>query len=103
LGTEGAARGWRPVAGPVEAQDLANQGLLVVASYRSHRDNTPGHIAIVLPGEKTPAEIEADGPDVMQAGTVNSAAISLARGFAGHRHAWGDREVVFYAHDARAP
>jgi len=103
LGTDGAARGWRPVADPVEAQALANRGWLVVVSYRSHRDNTPGHIAIVLPGAKTPAQIDAEGPDVMQAGAVNSASVSLAEGFAGHPHAWGDREAKFYAHEAQAP
>ena len=103
LGSEGAAHGWRPVAGPVEAQAIANRGWLVVASYRSHRDNKPGHIAIVLPGVKTPAQIEAEGPDVTQAGTFNSVSIPLAEGFAGHPHAWGDREVTFYAHETRAP
>jgi hypothetical protein len=98
LGSAGAAQGWSRVETPVEAQSLANQGELVVASYRSHRDNTPGHIAIVLPGAKSAEQIEADGPDVMQAGTVNAVSTPLATGFAGHPHAWGDREVAFFAH-----
>jgi hypothetical protein len=100
LGSAGAAQGWRPVASPEEAQKLANQGELVVASYRSHADKKPGHIAIVLPGDKSADRIEAEGPDVMQAGSFNAASVPLASGFAGHPHAWGDREVAFYAHPA---
>ena len=103
LGEAGAAEGWRPLASPEEAQARANLGDLVVASYRSHRDNKPGHIAIVLPGTKSAAEIEADGPDVMQAGSYNSFSTPLAAGFAGHPHAWGDREVAFYAHAVAMP
>jgi hypothetical protein len=103
LAEAGAAQGWKPVSGPQEAQALANRGEFVVASYLSHRSTTPGHIAIVLPGEKSAAQIEAEGPDVMQAGTVNSASTPLASGFAGHPHAWGDREVAFYSHTVKAP
>jgi hypothetical protein len=99
LATDGAREGWRPVSGPAEAEAFANKGYLVVASYRSHNDEKPGHIAIVLPGDKSAAEIAAEGPDVIQAGTVNSASISLRAGFAGHRHAWADQEIRFYAHE----
>ena len=98
LADEGAQQGWRAVEGPAAAQDLANRGMLVVASYRSHRDSKPGHIAIVRPSVKTAQEIETDGPTVIQAGTTNSAAISLRLGFAGHPHAWYDHEVDYYAH-----
>lgn len=35
LADEGARQGWRSVEGSVAAQDLANRGMLVVASYRS--------------------------------------------------------------------
>jgi hypothetical protein len=98
LADEGRRQGWRAVEGPAAAQDLANRGMLVVASYRSHRDDKPGHIAIVRPSVKTAQEIEADGPTVIQAGTTNSAAISLRLGFAGHPHAWSDQEVEYYAH-----
>ena len=89
--------------GLLEAQAFANRGFLVVATYRSHRDNKPGHIAIVLPGDKSAEEIDAEGPNVMQAATVNSASISLKAGFAGHPHAWAAPEVAFYAHAAKLP
>jgi hypothetical protein len=98
LASEGAAQGWRPINGPEEAQAAADRGDLVVAVYRAHRSNRPGHIAIVLPGTKTNAALEADGPDVMQAGKFNYASTPLATGFAGHPPAWRDREVRFYAH-----
>ena len=52
LAQAGAANGWRHVEGPVEAQSLANQGYLVVASYHNHFDNKPGHIAIVKPAAR---------------------------------------------------
>ena len=98
LATDGRAQGWRPLPGPVEAQAAANQGMFVVASYHNHHDDKPGHIAIVRPGNKSAQQLEAEGPDVIQAGTVNSSSIPLAAGFSGHPAAWGNREVVFYAH-----
>jgi len=98
LATDGRAQGWRPLPGPVEAQEAANQGMFVVASYHNRHDDKPGHIAIFRPGNKSVQQLQAEGPDVIQAGTVNSASITLAAGFAGHPHAWGDQEVQFYAH-----
>jgi hypothetical protein len=99
LAGEGAAQGWRPVATAVEAQALANSGALVVASYHNHRDDKPGHIAIVRPAAMSPEAIVAAGPMVIQAGTVNSASIPAKDGFAGHIHAWRDNEIDYYAHD----
>jgi hypothetical protein len=98
LAEEGADEGWRPLADPAAAQAAANAGELVVAAYESHRPDKPGHIAIVKPAARSEAEIAADGPLVIQAGTVNSSAISMREGFAGHPHAWQDHEARFYAH-----
>jgi hypothetical protein len=102
LASDGASQGWRPVSGPLEAQSLANTGALVVASYHNHRDNKPGHIAIVRPGDKSQQAILSEGPDVIQAATFNSVSISLRAGFAGHPHAWNDSEIEYYAHAVRA-
>jgi hypothetical protein len=99
LAEEGENDGWRPVDGPEQAQDLANRGVFVVASYHNHRDDKPGHIAIVRPSAKSAAQIDAEGPDVIQAGTVNSVSISVRAGFAGHVHAWNDNEIDYYAHE----
>ena len=96
---EGADKGWRRIASALEAQALANSGVLVVASYHSHRDNTPGHIAIVRPSVVTAETIAAVGPTLIQAGSVNSSAIPAKQGFAGHIHAWRGNEIEYYAHD----
>jgi hypothetical protein len=98
LAGPGAAAGWRPLADAAAAQAAANRGFLVVASYRSHREDKPGHIAIVRPGEKSEEALTAEGPDVIQAGSHNYSKISLAEGFAGHPAAWRDQEVHYYAH-----
>jgi len=98
LGEEGAAEGWRPLPDGDAAQAAANAGQLVVAAYESHYADKPGHIAIVRPAARSAAEIASEGPLVIQAGTVNSDAISLRAGFAGHPAAWGHQEVRYYAH-----
>jgi hypothetical protein len=102
LGEVGAARGWRELPGGDAAQGAANAGDLVVAAYESHRPDKPGHIAIVKPAARSAAELAADGPLVIQAATVNSSAISLRAGFAGHPSAWGEQEVRYYAHPIEA-
>jgi hypothetical protein len=101
LAEEGAAHGWRKLADATEAQAAANRGLLVVASYHNHHDDGPGHIAIVRPGNKTPEQVAAEGPDVIQAGSVNATSISIKAGFAGHPAAWRDNEIAYYAHEVK--
>jgi hypothetical protein len=98
LAEDGESQGWRALPDAGAAQTAANAGELVVASYLSHRDNKPGHIAIVRPAPRSEAEIAQDGPLVIQAGTVNNNAVSLREGFAGHPAAWRDQEVEFFAH-----
>ncbi len=101
-GQAGIAAGWVAIADAQEAQRSADKGWLVVASYRSHRPDTPGHIALVRPGRKPADMLAIEGPDVIQAGNINYTRASLALGFAGHPHAWGDHEVRFFAHDVPA-
>jgi hypothetical protein len=98
LAIDGRFEGWRRLHGPAEAQEAANRGQLVVASYHNHHDNKPGHIAIVRPADKKAEDIAAEGPNVIQAGTINSASISLKAGFAGHTSAWNNNEIDYYAH-----
>ena len=95
---EGAQQGWRPLRDAVEAQAAANRGEFVVATYKNHHDDKPGHIAIVRPSDKSAAAIRGEGPEVTQAGGTNYRDTSLARGFAGHPAAWERHEVRFYAH-----
>jgi hypothetical protein len=90
------------LADAIDAQNRANLGDLVVAVYRNHHNDKPGHIAIVRPDDKTIADIEHDGPQVTQAGSTNHRSISLRLGFAGHPLAWEGHEVRFYAHTVKS-
>lgn len=102
LPTEGRDKGWTPVADGVAAQDLANRGQLVVAICQNPDPEKSGHIAIVRPGKKTPQQIAAEGPDVIQAGGTNYTCASLKRGFANHPDAFPKGEIRFYAHAVAA-
>ena len=98
LEQDGAGRGWKALRSAEEAQKLANEGWLVVATYKNHHDDKPGHIAIVRPSNKGEAEIREDGPQITQAGGTNYRSVALKVGFAGHPAAWGRHEVRFFAH-----
>ena len=98
LAVDGVAHGWNEILGPIEAQASANRGELVVATYRNHNDNKPGHIAIVRPSSKSIAAIRIEGPEITQAGGTNYKSTSLVKGFAGHPAAWGRSEIRYYAH-----
>lgn len=98
LGAAGAAQGWSEISGPVAAQRAANEGRFVVATYRNHNDDKPGHIAIVRPADKSEAVIRSEGPQIEQAGGTNYRSTTLQKGFAGHPAAWGRGEVRFFAH-----
>lgn len=99
---EGKSQGWTSVADGVAAQELANRGQLVVAVYKNGDPRKSGHIAIVRPGAKTPTQIAAEGPDVIQAGGSNFNVASLKRGFANHPEAFPKGEIKFYAHAVEA-
>jgi hypothetical protein len=102
---EGYAFGWRPVSSPLEAQRLANRGYLVVATFGEANPKKSGHIAIVRPSsQRSEEEIEADGPQVIQAGMRNRASTTLRAGFGSHKEAWEDgRGVRFFAHPLDLP
>lgn len=98
-GEAGRSNGWVRVATPLEAQQRANRGEWVLAVYRAVQEGHHGHIAVVRPAEKTAAELDADGPQITQAGTGNYQSATLAVGFAQHPRAWGTvRAVQFFAH-----
>jgi hypothetical protein len=98
LANAGVQHGWRPLRDAVDAQSDANRGLLVVATYKNHQDDKPGHIAIVRPSNKSRASILSEGPQVTQAGGTNYRSTSLRQGFAGHQRAFERDEVRYYAH-----
>lgn len=102
LQTEGAAQGWVRLPDVASAQDYANRGYFVLASYRNRSDDKPGHIAIVRPGDKSTALLASEGPDVTQAGGTNYTKTSLKQGFAGHPRAWARQEILYFAHPVDA-
>jgi len=103
LDKEGAAKGWKPVPSPEEAQADANAGELVVAVFRAPDAKKPGHIAVVHPAVKTQPELEDKGPDITQAGATNYAETTVSVGFNHHPGAWDatGKGVKFYAHEVQ--
>lgn len=101
LQREGMSHGWEPVATPFQAQELANQGQLVVAVFPSPDPARAGHVALVRASAKPDALIEREGPQIIQAGGENSSSLDLQTGFRRHPGAWnsaGDNRIRFYVH-----
>jgi hypothetical protein len=104
MGESGRSNGWVPVPTPLEAQQRANRGEWVLAVYRAAQEGHSGHIAVVRPAVKTASDIQADGPQITQAGTHNYESATLAAGFDQHPRAWGTvRAVRFFAHTLALP
>ena len=80
-GTDGLVLGQQTL---VIAQRLANLGHLVIASYRATDARTPGHLAVVRAGDKSLAELQADGPVVISAGVLNAASTTVREAFEAH-------------------
>jgi hypothetical protein len=94
---EGQKAGWRPVSDMDKAQHMANEGHLVLVIYPNPDPHAPGHVAIVRPSEKSVQALEADGPEVIQAGQHNHNKICVRIGFENHPGAWPSG-VRYYTH-----
>jgi len=92
----GRSEGWARLPDGAAAQATANQGQFVLASLHNPDCSKPGHIAIVRPGTKDAALLLAEGPDVMQAGSLNSLRTSLRVGFKNHAKHY--HLITFFAH-----
>jgi hypothetical protein len=99
LRTKGTEYGWEWVGLAKRAQELANQGFLVVAAYMTHDLKKSGHVAIVRPAEETDAVLQEEGPEIIQAGVRNYRSTTLKEGFKQHRGAFERREIAFFAHE----
>lgn len=95
---EGTNDGWRPVQSPIEAQQLADKGLLVVVTYKSPDPQKPGHIAIVQPSAKSDEKILAEGPDIIQAGARNYTRTTAREGFKHHPGAFEHDQLRYFCH-----
>lgn len=96
----GPSKEWTQVFLPMEAQDLANQGNVVVAVWKNPDIEKPGHIAIIRPSEKSESLIFSDGPDIIQAGQRNYNNTTLKEGFKQHKGAFENSEILFFSHSA---
>jgi hypothetical protein len=98
LADKGRDQGWQRVASAAEAQQRANRGELVVATYRNADVKKPGHIVLIRPSRKSSATIATEGPDIIQAGGHNHNRAALVDGFRSHASAWRNGEIAYYAH-----
>ncbi len=98
LNAHGTEQGWERVESGLRAQELANQGYLVVASYKNTNPKKHGHIAIVRPSEKNISEILSEGPQIIQAGGTNYNSTTLKLGFKAHPKAFPNNRIQFFAH-----
>jgi hypothetical protein len=89
LQTRGQTLGW-VIVPPERAQELANQGYPVVATWLN--PGGIGHIAVVRPGQYS----SSLGPAIAQAGRTNFNRGTVAEGF---RRVPSDQEIVYYYHD----
>jgi hypothetical protein len=98
LKKHGYEEGWFYVESGMDAQELANMGFLVVASYRQEPPGKRGHIAIVRPSTKSSQLIAQEGPDIIQAGKINYSLTSISIGFQSFNHAFKNNQICYFAH-----
>jgi hypothetical protein len=99
---EAVNAGWKLIWGAqafINAQELANNGKVVVAICMNPDLKKPGHAALVMPAETTTNKIGDDGPFVIMAGTHNFNKISLKHGFMSHIISWPATNILFYYND----
>jgi hypothetical protein len=101
LRTVGPSQGWEPVPDGRTAQRMANRGNVVVVCYKNSDRENAGHIAIVRPSRKVRAAVDADGPDITQAGKRNYTRTNAKNGFRLHANAWRKGRMLYYAHATR--
>jgi hypothetical protein len=95
--------GWQAVNSPQAAQQLANEGQLVLITCKNSNPDESGHIAIVRPSAKSEAEIRAEGPQIIQAGGHNYASTSTKQGFKYHPGAFEKGELLYFVHPLSLP
>ena len=96
--TKGSSQGWTRVGSHVEAQRLANAGVVVVCVSKNDDPGKPGHAAVVRPGTRPAVEVERDGPDTAMAGRVNRNRVPMRQAFQSHAEALAAGRVLMFAH-----
>jgi len=95
---DGGSKGWVRIHRLAEAQDLANRGFLVVASYKSPDPERSGHICLVRPADKSAEQIENEGPEVISVGMENYPDTTMKQAFSHHPGAFSKREISLFVH-----
>ena len=98
LSDDGITNGWRKILTMKEAQRLANNGEIVIAIFASVIENKSGHIAILRPSLKSSAELEVDGPQVIQAGANNFSSTNVRIAFSHHKNAFPSK-ILYFQHE----
>ena len=92
--------GWRQISENklLNAQQYADNGLVVVAVAKNPERSKPGHIALVLPSIQDSSTLQNKGPVLIQASIINADSIPFRRAFARHISDWPQftDEVVFF-------
>lgn len=92
--------GWYPISSMTTAQHTANAGGLVVGSY--FNSGGSGHIAILLPSNRTDASVNTFGPEECQSGDYNYADTNVMTGFSVHPGAFPSN-IYYYGHTVSYP
>jgi hypothetical protein len=96
---EAQSNGWRLLTGNnqyVQAQQLANEGKLVVAVCKNPDETKPGHTALVMPSHCRMDNVMEDGPFLIMAGTHNFNKIAMKNGFKSHITEWPSNGIALY-------
>lgn len=99
----GTNQGWQSVKSSVQAQQLANEGQLVVVTCKNPDAKRPGHIAIIRPGSWSEAKILAEGPEIVQAGAHNYTSTTTKEGFKNHPSAFEGGQLLYFSHAIPPP
>ncbi len=95
--------GWRPIENNVlyEAQRMADQGYIVVACAQNPDRHKPGHIALVMPSDRSAESVQESGPGLIQASGNNSVDQSFRDSFRHHISDWSSPtdHVRFFYHE----
>lgn len=94
----GTNEGWYGVESPLKAQQLADEGTLVVVVCKNPDKARPGHIAIVRPSLWSDEKVLQDGPNIIQAGARNYTSTSAREGFKNHPGAFENGQLLYFAH-----
>ncbi len=92
--------GWFNISSMTTAQQMANAGMLVVASYKASSGS--GHIAILRPSSRSASSINANGPEECQSGDDNYADTNVITGFSVHPGAFPNG-ILYFGHAVNYP